>query len=153
LKRMNVMGALALSLALQTMTGSDTIAAGDRIYRWTDAEGNQVNSDVPPPVGVAYDVISTDSSMVRSVAADEESASIGEEGQSEEKPAAPVDSRRVTIEKNPEYCAQAKNNLTQLDTRARIRLMGDDGKVRYLDEQERAVEREKALAAIEAYCE
>lgn len=152
MKRVNITGALAITLVLQAVTSSHAAAAGERFYRWIDAEGNPVNSDVPPATGVEYEVISTDSSMVRKVEADEESATADGDSDTEEKPV-PEDSRRQVIEKNPEFCAQARDNLAQLDTRARIRMRDDKGEVRYLNEQERGVEREKALAAIEAYCE
>jgi hypothetical protein len=157
LKYVNITGAVALALVLLGQ-GGVCAAAEDNLYRWTDEQGNQVNSDVPPPAGVEYEVLSTSSSMVRSVETGEEKAARSEQaaGSGPGKPSEPKvyeDDRRITIEKNPEYCAQARDNLAQLDTRARIRMRDDQGEVRYLDEDERALEREKAIAAIEAYCE
>ena len=62
MKRVNITGALAITLVLQAVTGSHAAAEGERFYRWTDAEGNQVNSDVPPATGIEYEIISTDKS-------------------------------------------------------------------------------------------
>jgi hypothetical protein len=50
--------AIAATLSLMACSGS-SIGASDTYYRWNDASGNPVNSDRPPPVGVEYDVITT----------------------------------------------------------------------------------------------
>ena len=111
-----------------------------------------MNSDRPPQDGVEYEVISTSSSMVRKVESDEGAVPLKVKP-TESNKFEPVNTKKTAIEKNPEYCARAQDNLVQLDTRARIRLRNDQGEVRYLNEEERAAEREKALSAIEAYCE
>jgi len=127
------------------------VSAGKNVYRWTDDRGNPVNSDRPPPPGIDYEVISTQSSMVRQVDSEEGAVpptvkpSVGNEFE-------PVESKRPAVEKNPEYCTRAKDNLTQLDSHARIRLRDDQGEVRYLTEEEKSAERQKALDAIKAFC-
>ena len=143
--------ALVIGLAASALCGSQANAERN-LYRWTDEQGNQVNSDRPPPVGIQYEVISTSSSMVRKVDP-EEGAVPPKVKPTPSDQFEPVDTAKPAVEKNPEYCATAKDNLTQLDTRARIRLRDDQGEVRYLNDAERALEREKAIAAIEAYCE
>jgi hypothetical protein len=150
LKRLTIT-ALVFALATSALLGSR--ANADRnLYRWTDERGNQVNSDRPPPPGIDYEVISTSSSMVRKV--DPEEGAVP----AKVKPAPgnqfdPVNTSKPVIEKNPEYCARARDNLAQLDTRARIRIRNEQGEVRFLTEAERAGERDKAISAIEAYCE
>ena len=57
---------LVLATAALVLAGS-LANAGQVVYRWKDDRGNPVNSDRPPPKGVDYEVISTQSSMVRPV--------------------------------------------------------------------------------------
>ncbi|MEZ5571988.1 MAG: DUF4124 domain-containing protein [Halioglobus sp.] len=131
---------------------SSMVSAGQNVYRWMDDRGNPVNSDRPPPAGTDYEVISTQSSMVRSVDGEEGAVpakvkpSVGNEFE-------PVDTSKPKIEKNPEFCARAKENLATLDTHARIRLRDDQGEVRYLTEEEKQLERNKALDTIKHNCD
>lgn len=151
MKRVNITGALVLVTAVLTLWGAYA-SAGETFYRWIDERGNPVNSDRPPPAGIEYEVISTSSSMVRKV--DSEKGAVPLKVQpSASNDFDPVNTNKRVIEKNPEYCARAKDNLVQLDTSARIRLRNEQGEVRFLNEEERAAEREKALASMEAYCE
>jgi Domain of unknown function (DUF4124) len=151
LKRATITGALILATALLTL--SSFYASADRVvYRWMDDAGNQVNSDRPPPQGTEYEVVSTSSSMVREVDADEGAVPL------EVKPNAgndfkPVDTTTPKIEKNPEYCKTAKENLQTLDSHARIRLRDEQGEYRYIDEDEKQEQRKLALDAIKAFCE
>lgn len=149
-----------LSLVTALLVLGATPAMAEVLYRWVDEQGNQVNSDRPPPAGIEYETISTSSDMVRAVENDEQvtktapaASAPTQSAPASSKQVEYEDSRRVVIEKNPEYCAQAKNNLQQIDTTARIRLKEANGEWRYLSMEERAIEREKALAAIDAYCE
>ena len=126
--------------------------AGQNVYRWTDAKGNQVNSDRPPPQGVKYEVISTNSSMVRPVDADEGAVP------RTVKPSAsndfePVDTSAPKIEKNPEFCKRAQDNLATLNSKARIKMRDDQGEIRYLSEEDKETERTKALETIKLNCE
>jgi Domain of unknown function (DUF4124) len=142
----------ALVLATTLLTLSSFHASADKtVYRWKDDAGNQVNSDRPPPQGTEYEVISTSSSMVREV---EEESTIP----LEVKPGASKDSEQVTtdkpkIEKNPEYCQQARDNLQTLDTHARIRIPNDQGEYRYIDEAEKEEQRKLATETIAIHCE
>lgn len=126
--------------------------AGAVYYRWLDERGQSVHSDRPPPKGVDYEVVSTGAaSVVRPV--DGESGAVPKEITPRVGNEFEAVNKKQEIEKNPEYCARARENLSRLDTDARIRMRNDKGEVRYLDEEERAMEREKAIASIEAYCE
>jgi len=140
-------------LAAYLATGLNilNVAASEVYYRWSDERGNPVHSDRPPPKGTDYEVITTGSGFRREVDAEEGAVPL------EVKPSASNEFEAVTdnkaIKKNPEYCARARDNLEQLDTRARIRARNDQGEVRYLSEEEKENERKKAQDAISAYCE
>jgi len=152
LKPVNITGALLFALATLTLAGA-LAHAGETVYQWTDERGNQVNSDRPPPPGIKYEVISTSSSLVRKV----------DEGEGAVPPVVkpspanqfePVDTAKpATSHKNPEYCKVAKDNLFLLDTQPRVRMPNAQGEMRILSDEERAAERDKAMAAIEDYCE
>jgi hypothetical protein len=151
LKRVNITAAVVLVMTVLTLWGAHA-SADQTLYRWTDERGNPVNSDRPPPAGVDYEVISTSSSMVRQVDADEGAVPL------KVKPTPsndfePENTEKPASTKNPEYCAIAQENLKQLDTSARIRLRNEQGEIRYLNEEEKAVERQKALSGIETFCE
>lgn len=143
--------ALVLVTAVLVLSSS-LVYAGQVVYRWIDDRGNPVNSDRPPPKGVDYEVISTSSSMVRPVDAEEGAVPL------EVKPSAdnqfqPVDTSKPKVEKNPEYCQRAKENLATLDSKARIRLRDEQGEVRYLSEEDKQLERNKALETIKLNCD
>lgn len=151
MKHSKFTGALVLATALLTL--SSTIAnASKAVYRWMDKDGNPVNSDRPPPQGIKYEVISTKSSMVREVDPDEGAVPLKVKPTADNK-FKPGEAKQPTAEKNPEYCARAKDNLVQLDSHARIRLRNDQGEVHYLSEEEKTAERKKAQDSIKAFCE
>jgi hypothetical protein len=129
-------------------------SAGEVIYRWKDEAGNPVNSDRPPPEGIKYETISTSSSMVHAVDPSDGSAPpAAKPGTGKDSAAAPVAEAKAPATKmNPEQCARAKDNLTQLDTHARIRIRDDKGEVRFLSEEEKQAEKQKTLDAIKAFC-
>ncbi len=99
MKRATITGALILATALLTLS-SFGANASEIVYRWKDADGNPVNSDRPPPQGTEYEVISTKSSMVREVDANEGAVPL------KVKPTVsnefkPVDAKKPAVEKNP----------------------------------------------------
>ena len=127
-------------------------SAGETLYRWLDARGNPVHSDRPPPKGVDYEVISTGGNLVRPVGAEEGAVPL------EVKPRVGtefevVNTGKVGIEKNPEYCQRARNNLQTLNSSARIRLRNDQGEFRYIDEEEKNEQRERALETVRVHCD
>ena len=156
MKYVNFTRSLLLTITLFGLTAASASAA-DRLYRWIDDNGNQVNSDRPPAAGMDYEVISTESSMVRTLG-DESDSPSQVEGDNE-KPYE-GETERVTeardsdsdSKKNPENCEIARNNLIQLNSSARIRLRGDDGEIRYLSVEEKDIQRENATRAIAVYC-
>jgi hypothetical protein len=126
--------------------------AGEVVYRWMDSQGNPVNSDRPPPVGTEYEVISTSSSMVRAVDGDEGAVPL-KVNPSPGNEFEPVETATPKIEKNPEYCQRAQENLTALDSKVRIQMRNEQGEVYFLTEEERNVQRQKALDTIKVHCE
>ena len=126
--------------------------AGETYYRWTDDRGRPVHSDRPPPQGVDYEVVSTGSTLVRPVEA--EQGAVPAEvtprvGNDFEK----VQTKPVPIAKNPEYCARAQENLYMLNKVARIRLRDENGEYRYIDEEEKESQRQNAIETIAIHCD
>jgi len=143
----------ALVLVTALLTLSSFYASADRVvYRWKDDAGNQVNSDRPPPQGVDYEVVSTSSSFVREVDAEEGVVPL-EVAPTADTETKPVATSTPQIEKNPEHCKTARDNLQTLDSHARIRLRDEQGEYRYIDEDEKQQQRKLALDAIKAFCE
>ena len=143
---------LIMTTTILALTGP-AASAGEVYYRWTDDRGNPVHSDRPPPKGVDYEVISTGSTLTRPVEAKEGvvplevTPRVGNEFEQ-------VDTRKVArIEKNPEYCKRARENLNTLNTSARIRLRNDQGEYRYIDEEEKDVQRQNAMDTIAVHCD
>lgn len=152
MKRELTIFALALALAVPVIFSSFANGAGQVVYRWKDDRGNQVNSDRPPPKGIDYEVVSTTSSMVRPVDA-EEGAVPAKVTPSPGNQFEPVESSPPKIEKNPEYCERAQENLAALDSKVRIQMRNEQGEVYFLTEEEREVQRQKALDSIAVNCE
>ncbi len=132
--------------------GSSFSEAAKVYYRWIDDRGDPVHSDRPPPKGIDYEVISTQSSLVRPVDASE-GAVPAEVEPSVSNEFEPEERTQPAIKKNPEYCQRARDNLETLDTRARIRVRNEKGEFTYIDEQEKERRREEAREAIDIYCE
>jgi hypothetical protein len=112
-----------------------------------------VHSDRPPPKGVDYEVISTGSTLTRPVEAKEGAVPLEitpRVGNDFEQ----VDTRKIAkIEKNPEYCKRAQENLWSLDNFARIRLRNDQGEHRYIDQEEKETQRQQAMDTIAVHCD
>lgn len=130
--------------------------ASSTYYRWKDERGRLVVSDRPPPdEGVDYEVVSPDSTLIRRVMP----------GQGAVPPEVdprpgnefnPVDTQeQVSVaKKNPEMCARARSNLETLNTAARIRVRdSQSGELRYLTEEEKESQREKARSIVKDHCE
>ena len=145
--------AIAATLSLMAWSGS-SIGAGETYYRWNDTSGNPVNSDRPPPAGVKYDVITTNTNTMVDEPADQpDSPQAGvrrtENNANQQSTSVPL----MEFVKDPKACAIAKQNLETLNTHARIRMPDDDGNFRYLNEDEKANARAEAETAITRNCE
>ena len=138
----------AATLALSSISAS----AGKTYYRWVDDRGDPVHSDRPPPKGIDYEVVSTGSTLIRPVESNMGVVPLETEpraGNDFEQ----VDEEEAKIVKNPEYCQRARDNLETLGSSARIRLRDDEGQFRYINEEEKAIQRQQALDAIDVHCE
>ena len=131
-------------------------AAGDTYYRWLDEKGKMVVSDRPPTdPAIEYDVVSQRSSMIRRVQPGEGAVPAEvtpRPGNEFEQVDESVDDSEVA--KNPESCARAQANLDALDSAARIRIRDEDtGEIRFISDEEREIQRQKALDVIRVHCE
>ncbi len=150
--------AIAMSVCLfAVIVAGPDAAAASSYYRWKDEQGKLVVSDRPPvDQAIEYEVVSQGSSLIRRVAP-------GEGAVPPEVTPRPgnrfdqVDTQKETqasVQKNPERCARARTNLETLDSSARIRIRDPDtGELRYLTEEEKQQQRERALSVIAAHCE
>ncbi len=144
--------ALILCTGLFSLSGQ---AAEEGYYKWRDAKGRPQHSDRPPPSGVEYEFISTSTGMTRRVAADESngreygsSAPAMPQPTEEESNAA---AQQAAIEKDPAVCDQAKANLDTLNSTARVRIRDDQG-IRYLTDEEKDIQRQRASDLIAIHC-
>jgi hypothetical protein len=143
----------ATALVLLTLSGWSS-AAGGTYYRWTDASGIEVNSDRPPPPGTEYETIATSTNERVDEVTDDgnmKPAETPSRGEAPEIGQAPM--QRIVVEKNPEACALAKQNLETLNTKARIRMPDGQGSFRFLSEEDKADQRTQAEAAIKQNCD
>ena len=142
-----VTGAVIVSLACTV-----TSAEGATYYRWQDDRGNPVHSDRPPPKGTPYEVISTQSSMVRQVSADE-GAVPATTTPTVTNDFEQVDRGKGGIKKNAEQCKRARENLDTLNSKVNIQIRNDQGELRPLNEEEKEAQRKQAQATIDVHCE
>ena len=140
-------------IASAFLASFSAISVGDETYyRWIDERGHAVHSDRPPPEGVDYEVISTGSRFIRAVDSEEGAVpldiepSVGNEFEQ-------LDSSPPKIEKNPEFCQRAMDNLEVIDSSVQIQMRDDSGDLRDLTEEEREVQRKKAEDTIAIHCE
>jgi hypothetical protein len=147
--------AVATAVVLISLSGLAG-AAGGTYYRWVDASGTEVNSDRPPPAGIEYETVSTNTNLLQQEAQPEAPATAPAPSVAPEEAqgtAAPAGSTNTIFQKNPEYCEAARKNLETLSTHARIRLSDAEGNIRYIDEKEKAEQRATAEAIIAQHCE
>lgn len=146
----------ATLLTAVLLLGYGVAEAAGSYYRWRDADGKLVVSDRPPSdQSLSYEVVNTGSPMVRRVPP----------GQGAVPPEItprpgndfdPVDAQAESdgVQKNPESCARARANLDTLESAARIRLRDEEsGELRFISDEERETQRQKALDIIRVHCE
>lgn len=144
----------AIVLAGATLVAG-TAYAEDGYYKWTDNSGRTHLGDRPPPAGTDYEFVATDTGIRRSIAADNNPGAGNSAAPAMPKPEPQkqtVAQQQITIEKNPEYCEQARANIDTLDSVARIRIRDDDGEMRFLTDEEKAIQRRKAEDMIAVHC-
>ena len=148
--------ALAVFMTAALVMDMPAASAADTYYRWKDEQGKLVVSDRPPTVDIEYEVVSQRSSLVRRVKPGE-GAVPAEVTPRPGNQFEQTDTRNEQLEavtRNPESCARAKANLETLNTTARIRIRDQEtGEVRYLSEDEKETQRQKARDIIRVHCE
>jgi len=141
--------ALCAAVTVAVATGSVFCQAGDEAYRWTNAEGEAVYSDRPPPAGTDYEVVSGKIGLQYDAAATaaetpQETAGAAP-GQAEEGDAAQTQSNAV-------LCERARMTLIALEGAGVIQVRGADGEPHQLTPEEREKEKETARAQMSVYC-
>jgi hypothetical protein len=141
--------ALVFSLLLG---GSMASSAGSTHYRWINDRGEPVFSDRPPPQGVDYEVISTQSSFKRVVPGEEGAVPL------EVEPTVGNEFEQVSTaqagraKKNIVICEKARANLEVLENSDIVQVRDDQGELRDLSPEEMDIARETAKAKINIYC-
>lgn len=156
MKRRSVKILLTASLVFAYCLFAPLSQAEKGYYKWKNSRGNPQHSDRPPPAGVEYTYVSTETGLKRRVAAEESRAT----GSSSSAPAMPqtqakvpnVAEQQAAITKNPEYCAQASKNLETLNSKAQVRYRNPDGSASILSGEAKEVQRQKARDIIAVHC-
>ena len=144
--------AILYCLLLIVVVFSYVATASETYYRWTDEHGNLLHSDRPPPPGIDYEVVSTDSHQIRRVDGKEGAVPlevrprVGNEFETSPK-------ETKDFKKSPEICRRAKDNLAALAAGGKIRMRNDQGELRFLTEDQKASQIKRAEEVIEAHCE
>ncbi len=125
--------------------------ASSTYYRWQDDRGNPVHSDRPPPAGTPYEVITTGSSLVRQVDAEEGAVPATTEP-TVSNDFEPVNTSKAPVKKSAEQCQRAQENLQTLNTKTRIQIRNDQGELRPLSEEDREIQRQQAMDVIAVHC-
>lgn len=143
---------LPLALCAAMLASSVPTSAQQVYYRWINERGHPMLSDRPPPKGIDYEVISTGSKFKRPVDA-EEGAVPPEVEPSPGNDFEKVATEEKKVEKNPEFCQRARDNLETLNTSARIKMRNEAGELAYIDEEEKERQRKRALDNIKIHCD
>ncbi len=144
--------ARALCLAAACFAVSESIFAETVLYRWNDAAGNPVISDRAPPHGVPYTTLNNARYGVDRRGQNNTSAPPdGDAAPNSKTLVAELPAATVVIEKRPELCERARDNVFKLETFPRIRVEQDD-EVRFMTDEERAQQLETARNVVAANC-
>lgn len=137
---------------------SATLAVAEKgHYKWIDSSGRPAHSDRPPPPGVEYEFVSSETGLSRRVTKEEPRTS-GATAAPAPQPSAATGGQtaaggeQLAIEKNPALCDSARANLDTLNSKARVRIRDGDGSIRYLTPDEKDVQRQKAQDLIAVHC-
>ncbi len=120
------------------------------VYRWVDADGNVVYSQVPPPPGVEAERMTLEPPPAPAPVQERGTAE-----QSGEKAPPPAASGKTTLDPATRraYCEKALNNLELLDNAVPgMPFVTEEGKLVRFDKEELERRRARALKAREAYC-
>ncbi len=142
---------LAVTALVIVASAGFSAHASSTYYRWQDDRGNPVHSDRPPPMGTPYEVITTGSSLVRQVDAEEGAVPATTEP-TVSNDFQPVNTSKAPVKKNSEQCQRAQENLQTLNTKVRIQVRNDQGELRPISEEEKEIQRQQAMDVIAVHC-
>jgi len=139
MKYLRVIGFLVLGAVI-----SQTVLAA-KVYTWTDAQGG-VHFGEHPPKDVKATLVKTrtghsDPTPAQAAAAQPQTA------------AQPAAANQQEFLKDPERCAQARENLAMLNSVARIKTKNAEGVFVYLTEEDKNQQREISQQIIDQTCE
>jgi hypothetical protein len=132
------------------LAGSQSFAASEKVYKWTDDKG-QTHFGQRPPVNTKTEIIKPQTGHSEPVNY-------------------PVPSKDPVEQKNPhstenkaagktkpladkERCEAARKNAETLKTHVQIRIKGEDGQFRFLNPEEQKQQLAEATKAIEESCD
>jgi len=138
--------ALVLASFLASLALSSNSLAARSFYKWVDQDGVTHYTTTPPP-GQKATLVKTygDKSRPTPTPSQSNKTKVANADKSS-------DSGAPQYQKNPEYCRQARKNLTTIDSSNRVRLKDASGELRYLSHQEKLKRRDEALKAIKINC-
>lgn len=149
--------AITTAVMLAPPFAGDAQSAEGTYYRWSDESGKLVVSDRPPQdPTIEYEVVSPRSNFVRRVSPGQGAvpADVNPSPGNEFEQEVANREQLEVIAKNPESCTRAKDNLETLASAARIRIRDpDNGELRFLSEDEKETQRQKARDTIRVHCE
>mgnify|MGYP006307376527 CR=1 FL=1 len=152
-------GLLAGLLAVLLASPATVAFADQTYYRWTDERGNLVMSDRPPErPDIAYETIAAQGNSLRRPARPAPPpADAGRSSGTVSAPQggdAPGAARQVAaVERDPELCQQARENLEILEMKPRIRIYNEQGELEYLTPEQIEEEKRRTRMTIETHCE
>ncbi len=116
------------------------------IYKWVDDKGVPQYSAMPPS--------DRPFEKIKSYSSSSKSSSNSDAKQKADSPAkAATQTPQVAAsKKDPERCAIAKRNLQTLKNNSRIKIKGEDGEMRFLDQQEIMDKRKESEQAVADSC-
>lgn len=133
-----------LMLGLLAATLSFGAQAGEKVYKWKDANGTVHFTDQPPPKGTQFDNVQVKGAATFT-AADSASADAAPKdaaGGENAKPATGADSAQ---------CQTARSRLTLLESKAELNTV-QDGKSVPMPKEMRAAELNVARTQVQNYC-
>lgn len=143
--------ALVLASFLASLALSSNSLAARSFYKWVDQAGVTHYTTTPPP-GQKATLVKTYGDKNRPTSSPEPSQSKKAKVATSDKPGSESDTSKPQYQKNPEYCRQARKNLTTIDSSNRVRLKDASGQLRYLSHEEKNERRDEALKAIKINC-
>ncbi|MCS5710992.1 DUF4124 domain-containing protein [Candidatus Berkiella aquae] len=142
--------------ALSTLFLLNTSYSFAQAYRWTDENGQTVYSQEPPPDKAATEIkappppastVAQEKAAVQKLIDKEQTA---EQKEAELKKAQAM--KELTAQEKQTNCDKAKEQLSNLQLKTRIKMIGADGQVTMLTPAQKAQEIAKTQEMIKSFC-